>query len=64
MLQALFVGMESHRLHNDGAPHLGIGLYIAKRIAQHHGGELTVANRADVSGVRVDLSLPLAGEER
>lgn len=64
VLQALFVGMQSHRLHNDGAPHLGIGLYIARRIAEHHGGELTVANREDVCGVRVDLSLPLAGEER
>jgi len=40
-------------------PHLGIGLYIAKRIALHHGGELTVANREPVSGVRVSLRLPL-----
>ena len=59
VIQALFVGMESHRPHTDGIPHLGIGLYIAKRIALHHGGELTVANRDPVSGVRVSLRLPL-----
>jgi len=59
VLQALFVGMESSRPHTDGTPHLGIGLYIAKRIALHHGGELTVANRDPVSGVRVTLRLPL-----
>jgi signal transduction histidine kinase len=59
VLQALFVGMESHRPHTDGVPHLGIGLYIAKRIALHHGGELTVANREADSGVRVSLRLPL-----
>jgi signal transduction histidine kinase len=59
VLQALFVGMESSRPHTDGTPHLGIGLYIAKRIALHHGGELTVANRDPVSGVRVSLRLPL-----
>jgi signal transduction histidine kinase len=59
VLQALYVGMGSHRLHTDGMPHLGIGLYIAKRIALHHGGELTVANRDPVSGVRVSLRLPL-----
>jgi signal transduction histidine kinase len=51
--------MGSHRLHTDSMPHLGIGLYIAKRIALHHGGELTVANREPVSGVRVSLRLPL-----
>ena len=60
VLQTLFVGMESHRPHSDGAPHLGIGLYIAKRIALHHGGELTVANRDPESGVRVTLCLPRA----
>jgi len=60
VLRALFVGMESHRPHTDGIPHLGIGLYIAQRIALHHGGELTVANRAPDSGVRVTLRLPIA----
>ena len=60
VLRGLFLGMESHRPHTDGIPHLGIGLYIAQRIALHHGGRLTVTNRDAVSGVRVTLRLPLA----
>ena len=63
VLQGLFLGMQSHRPHTDGIPHLGIGLYIAKRIALHHGGQLTVANRDTVSGVRVTLRLPLASSD-
>ncbi len=62
VLEALFLGMESHRSQCDGTPHLGIGLYIAKRIALRHGGDLTVANRDDVDGVRVTLRLPLVGD--
>ncbi len=60
VLRSLFVGMTSHRAGTDGQPHLGIGLYIAKHIATHLGGELEVANRDDVSGVRVSLGVPLA----
>jgi signal transduction histidine kinase len=60
VLQSLFVGMTSNRAVTDGQPHLGIGLYIAKHIAMHLGGELEVRNRDDVSGVRVTLYVPLA----
>jgi signal transduction histidine kinase len=60
VLQSLFVGMASNRAVTDGQPHLGIGLYIAKHIAMHLGGELEVRNRDDVSGVRVTLYVPLA----
>ncbi len=60
VLQALFVGMASHRPDTKGKPHLGIGLFIANRIAVHHGGELRVANRKDVSGVDVTVRVPLA----
>lgn len=63
VLQALFVGMASCRPHTEGKPHLGIGLFIAKRIAMRHGGELVVDNRRDVPGVRVTLRLPLADEK-
>jgi len=59
VLQALFIGMASCRPHTEGKPHLGIGLFIAKRIASHHGGELTVSNRTDISGVKVTLRIPL-----
>ncbi len=60
VLEALFVGMTSHRPNTEGRPHLGIGLFIAHRIAVHHGGRLQVANREDVSGVDVTLRVPLA----
>ncbi len=59
VLQALFVGMASHRPNTEGKPHLGIGLFIANRIAVHHGGQLRVANREGVSGVDVTLRVPL-----
>ncbi len=58
ILQALFVGMASYRPQTDRGPHLGIGLFIAKRIASCHGGELKVVNRQDIAGVEVILRLP------
>ena len=64
VLQALFIGMTSYRPYTRGKPHLGIGLFIAKRIASHHGGELTVSNRADISGVKVTLRIPLVRLQR
>ncbi|MEA2094608.1 MAG: ATP-binding protein [Pseudomonadota bacterium] len=59
VLDSLFIGMLSHRPGTTGQPHLGIGLFIARSIATHHGGTLRVANREDVSGVRVTLELPV-----
>jgi len=44
---------------NDG-PHLGLGLYIARLIAEFHGGTIDAANLAD--GVAVTVTLPLAAE--
>jgi signal transduction histidine kinase len=41
-------------------PHLGLGLYIARLIAEFHGGTITAANLPDGSGVSVRLTLPLA----
>jgi K+-sensing histidine kinase KdpD len=41
--------------------HLGLGLFIAKMIAEFHQGEIIIENRQDSSGVNVSLSLPLAG---
>jgi signal transduction histidine kinase len=58
VMSTLFSGMVSGRSAKDEKPHLGIGLFIANRIAQQHGGELSIANRKDVSGVMVSLKLP------
>jgi signal transduction histidine kinase len=42
-----------------GTPHLGLGLYIVRLIAQHHGGRASAANRTDAEGVTVSVVLPL-----
>ena len=57
-LDVLFQGMISHRPVKSGSPHLGIGLYIAHKIAQFHHGQLQIANRRDKQGVEVVLTLP------
>lgn len=58
-LDVLFQGMISHRSVKTGAPHLGIGLYVAHQIAQFHQGQLKIANRGDKQGVVVSLILPV-----
>ncbi|PYR58118.1 MAG: PAS domain-containing sensor histidine kinase, partial [Acidobacteria bacterium] len=37
----------------------GIGLVLSRQIAEAHGGSLTLENRADRSGCRASLRLPL-----
>jgi len=41
-------------------PHLGLGLYIVRIIAQFHGGHAVAANRSDGAGVVITVTLPLA----
>lgn len=41
-----------------GAPHLGIGLYIAQIIAQQHGGHISVANKENREGVVFTVWFP------
>lgn len=43
---------------NKQEPHLGLGLYLARLIADFHQGQLQAANRTDGSGVRITLQLP------
>jgi signal transduction histidine kinase len=57
-LDMLFQGMISQRSVKTGTPHLGIGLYVAHKIAQFHQGQLKIANRRDKQGVEVVLVLP------
>ena len=57
-LDLLFQGMISQRSAKTGRPHLGIGLYVAHKIAQFHQGQLKIANRRDKQGVEVILVLP------
>jgi dedicated sortase system histidine kinase len=57
----LFESMVSIRPHRPGhEPHLGIGLYIVRLIAEFHGGTVTAENRPDGRGVVFGVNLPLA----
>ena len=61
MRDRLFESMVSVRSGGDaGTPHLGLGLYIVRVIAQFHGGSVRADNRAEGGGVVVTVTLPLA----
>jgi nitrogen-specific signal transduction histidine kinase len=57
MRSQLFDSMVSVRTGGDGK-HLGLGLYVAKLIAEGHGGRIA-ADNAD-GGVRFSVVLPVA----
>ena len=59
VLSSIFAGMISNRPFKDNKPHLGIGLFVANRIALQHGGELKMANLAVNEGVKVSFILPV-----
>jgi signal transduction histidine kinase len=59
----LFDSMVSVRGPGAGVgsgPHLGLGLYIVRLIAQFHGGHVRAEDRGDARGVQVTVELPLA----
>jgi two-component system sensor histidine kinase ChvG len=63
MGQRLFHSMVSIRREGKaegGAPHLGLGLYIVRLIAEFHGGTAAAHDRPDGRGVIVTVTLPLA----
>jgi two-component system sensor histidine kinase ChvG len=61
MSDRLFDSMVSVRRGATGAvPHLGLGLYIVRLIAEFHGGGARAENRNDGGGVVVTVTLPLA----
>ena len=43
----------------SGGPHLGLGLYIVRVIAQFHRGTARADNRADGSGVVITVTMPV-----
>jgi dedicated sortase system histidine kinase len=60
MVEQLFQSMVSVRPRQvDDEPHLGFGLYIARLIAEYHGGGIHAENRKDGAGVVVTVSLPV-----
>jgi len=61
--ERLFESLVSGRPEGGGT-HLGLGLYLARLVAVHHGGTLSAANLQDGSGVAFTLELPLADARR
>jgi signal transduction histidine kinase len=51
--------MISGRQGRQDEPHLGLGLYLVRLIAEFHGGSVYAANREAPPGVTVTLHLPL-----
>jgi two-component system sensor histidine kinase ChvG len=61
MKERLFESMVSVRSERAAhEPHLGLGLYIVRQIAEFHGGTAAASDRADGSGVTFELRFPLA----
>lgn len=61
MRSRLFESMISVRQARSAAtPHLGLGLYVVRLIAEFHGGTVEAANLASGDGVAVSVRLPLA----
>ena len=60
---SLFDSMVSHRDQHNRL-HFGLGLYVVRIIAEHHGGFVRAVNLADNSGVAVVIQLPLANQSR
>ncbi|MBT5230389.1 MAG: HAMP domain-containing protein [Methylococcales bacterium] len=58
MRQELFHSMVSIRQEKTDKPHLGLGLYIVRLVAEYHQGSITADNLADHSGVVFTLRLP------
>ena len=56
---SLFESMVSHRGPRSGM-HFGLGLYVVRAIAEHHGGSVRALNLMDGSGVAVVVQLPRA----
>ena len=61
MREQLFDSMVSVRSGAGGeVPHLGLGLYIVRLIAEFHGGTARADDRVDGKGVTVTVDMPLA----
>jgi K+-sensing histidine kinase KdpD len=57
----LFESMVSVRgERRPGAPHLGLGLYVARLIVEFHGGSIAAANLLSADGVAVRARFPVA----
>ena len=60
--EAVFEPMVSHRPSGGEVPHLGLGLFIARLIAERHGGRLSA--RPTATGTCFSFEMPLAERSR
>ena len=62
MSAKLFESMVSLRVSRTGEePHLGLGLYIVRLIAEFHDGDISAENMPSGDGVMISVSLPSVG---
>lgn len=60
MFENIFDSMVSVRANSpDNRLHFGMGLYVVRVIAEHHGGSVTAANLLNGNGVTIRVTLPL-----
>ena len=58
MLDELFNSMVTVRSErSEAGPHLGLGLFVAKLIAEYHGGKISATNLIDEEGVCIAIML-------
>ena len=58
--ESLFDSLVSRRSEKSEQPHLGLGLYIVRLVAEFHEGRVTATNLPDGSGVEFRVTLPPA----
>jgi signal transduction histidine kinase len=61
---ALFDSMISIREDSQAGEHLGLGLHIARLIAEFHAGRISAENLPDGSGVAIEIAMPLVPQEK
>ena len=63
-LDNIFDSMVSVRQNNpDNRLHFGMGLYVVRVIAEHHGGQVSAVNLLNRRGVTVCVTLSLYREQ-
>jgi two-component system, OmpR family, sensor histidine kinase ChvG len=60
----LFESLVSHRPAAESKPHLGLGLFIVRLIADFHHAAVTATNLPDEAGVEFIVELPIAAASK